>query len=152
MSKTWIASAKQASRPRQPAIPVWLRMVRFVNRGQDAFRNHLRAYDLNPAQFDVIAQVGRNEGLTQRELADRMVVTPGNITQLLDRMEAIGLVHRDAAGRCNRVHLTERGRQLFNTVVPEQDLLIADRFSSLEMNELETLSSIMRKLFRDTPR
>ncbi len=123
-------------------------MVRFVNTSEECFRGRLHSHKLNPAQFDVIAQVGRNEGLTQRELADRMVVTPGNITQLLDRMQALGLVLRDADGRCNRVHLTKQGRELFDAAVPEQEELIAERFKCLSREELQTLSALTRKLLR----
>lgn len=140
-----------ARRPREITIPIWLRLVRFMHRGEARIRRHLRAYDLNPAQFDVIAQVGRREGLMQRELAERLVVTPGNITQLLDRMEADGLVLRSHQGRCNRLSLTARGRDLFRTVVPEQEALIGEQFASLSRMELETLSRIARGLLRHSP-
>jgi len=43
------------------------------------FREHKR----KSAQFDVLAQVGVASGMTQQELADALLVSKGNISQLL---------------------------------------------------------------------
>ena len=50
------------------------------------------------------------DGRTQQELADAMFVTKGNITQLLDGMEAEDLLYRRRRGRTNLIYLTDEGR------------------------------------------
>jgi DNA-binding MarR family transcriptional regulator len=109
---------------------------------------HLRAWDLTPAQFDVLAQLQVAEGATQRELAERLVVTEGNITQLVDRMQRRGLIERHAEGRCNRLALTEAGARLAARVVPEHEAVIASLFSVLSASEQQDLRRLLRKLER----
>jgi DNA-binding MarR family transcriptional regulator len=106
----------------------------------------LRAWDLNVAQFDVLAHVGVGEGIVQQELADSLLVTKGNVCQLLDRMEGRGLILRRREGRTNRLFLTEEGRRLFEEVVPAHEALIAERFSVLSRAEQEQLHELLGKL------
>lgn len=130
------------------AVALWLRILRLANTKSTLLGERLRARNLSPAQFDVIAQVGSAEGLTQRDLAGKLVVTEGNVTQLLDKLEKQGLVTRHTDGRCNRLGLTEAGRHLYQEVVPEQNRLIAEKFSALDDVEQEQLRRLLRKLSR----
>lgn len=139
--------AKQSDETRR-AVALWLRLVRLANTKSTLLGESLRARKLSPAQFDVIAQVGSAEGLTQRDLAGRLVVTEGNVTQLLDKLQRQGLVTRHADGRCNRLGLTAAGRRLYRKVVPEQNRLIAAQFSVLDDREQEELRRLLRKLSR----
>lgn len=130
------------------AVAIWIRFLRFANRKNAFLRERLRARSLSPAQFDVIAQVGSADGLTQRDLAARLVVTEGNVTQLLDKLDKQGLVTRQADGRCNRLVLTAKGRSLYQEVVPEQNSLITQIFSVLDEREQDELRRLLRKLSR----
>ena len=38
----------------------------------------------------MLAKVGSTEGISQQELADALLVTKGNVCQLLDKMEGSG--------------------------------------------------------------
>ena len=130
------------------AVAIWLRILRLANTKNSLLGERLRARTLSPAQFDVIAQVGSADGLTQRDLAGRLVVTEGNITQLLDKLQKQGLVTRHAEGRCNRLGLTPEGRRLYEEVVPEQNRLIGEKFSVLSGKEQDELRRLLRKLSR----
>lgn len=138
---------KEDKRARQ-AVALWLRIVRLANTKNTVLGKRLRARKLSPAQFDVIAQIGPSEGLMQRELAGRLLVTEGNVTQLLDKLEKQGLVTRNADGRCNRLALTTAGRKIYRDVVPEQNRLIAEQFSVLDDAEQRELRRLLRKLTR----
>jgi len=151
MGSPGLTASEEKTWQRKQSIPVWLRMLRFVNRGQARFRADLRQFGLSSAQFDIIAQVGRNEELTQSELAGKLVVTQGNVTQLLDKMQAAGLIVRHAQGRCNRIGLTSRGRELYYAVVPQHEDTIEAQFAALDDDEMETLSRLTRKLLRHMP-
>lgn len=128
------------------AIAIWLRLLRWTNRKGQELGEQLRAWDLSPAQFDVIAQIGASEGLTQRDLAQKLIVTEGNITQLLDKMQQRGLVQRHPEGRCNRLGLTEAGRALFRAAVPAHEERVARLFDSLTDGERSELLRLVRKL------
>jgi DNA-binding MarR family transcriptional regulator len=108
----------------------------------------LRQYNLSPAQLDVLAQVGRHEGLTQQDLADRLLVTKGNVCQLLGRMETAGLLVRRPEGGANHLFLTQRGRDLYAEVMPVHEALVADLLSPLSAEGQRDLISELRQLDR----
>jgi DNA-binding MarR family transcriptional regulator len=131
---------------RRPGLLAWLRLARIFQKVERISGEHLRGWDLNVAQFDVLAHVGASEGMTQQELADSLLVTKGNVCQLLDRMEGRGWISRRQQGRANRLFLTDAGRRLFDEVVPAHEALIAGRFSVLSEGEQERLHELLRKL------
>ena len=124
----------------------WMRLARVFQRVERESGEHLRGWDLNVAQFDVLAHVVASEGMTQQELADSLLVTKGNVCQLLDRMEGRGWISRRQEGRANRLFLTDEGRRLFDEVVPGHEALVAERFSALSRGEQEQLHELLRKL------
>jgi DNA-binding MarR family transcriptional regulator len=136
---------------RMTAVPAWLRLARVFQKVDRTSVEHLRQWDLSVAQFDVLAQVGSAEGQTQQEVADRLLVTKGNICQLLDRLERNGLIVRRQEGRANRLFLTPKGRQLYERVVPAQEALIAESLSPLTVDEQRQLLALLRKLDHALP-
>lgn len=128
------------------ALLAWLRLARVFQKVNRASSEHLRAWGLSLAQFDVLAQVGSAAGITQQELADKLLVTKGNICQLLDRLEEHGVIRREQAGRVNHLFLTDAGQQLYREVVPSQEAFIAEKFSTLAAEEQAQLLTILRKL------
>lgn len=132
----------------QQSAATWLRLVRFYHKAERRLLANLRCYDLSLAQFDVLAQLGAAEGITQQELADKLLVTKGNVTQLLDRMTSGGLLTRRQDGRANRLYLTEAGRSLFHLAVPSQEDGIARILEPLTRTEQAQLSALLRKVDR----
>jgi DNA-binding MarR family transcriptional regulator len=134
----------------QPGLLAWLRLARVFQKVDRRTANHVRPYGLTVAQFDVLAQVGAREGLTQQELADALFVTKGNVCQLLDRMERRGLLERRPArtGRGNHLYLTDEGRRLAADVVPAQEALIERCFAGLAADEQMALLGLLKRLDR----
>jgi DNA-binding MarR family transcriptional regulator len=110
-------------------------------RSMDQFRQ----YGLSAGQFDLLAQIGANEGATQQEVADALLVTKSNVCQLLDRMEAARLVERRQQGRSKHLYLTQAGRRLHDQVVPEHEERIAEWLSMLAPDEQAQLAALLRK-------
>jgi DNA-binding MarR family transcriptional regulator len=127
-------------------VLAWLRILRVVQKVERDLAGQLKLWGLNNAQFDVLAHVGAAEGITQQELADSLLVTKGNVTQLLDRMERRGLIERRPQGRTNRLFPTDEGRRTFARVVPAHEALIDERLSVLSKEEQKQLLELMRKL------
>jgi len=130
----------------QPSVLAWLRLFRVFQKIDRASNAHLRNWGLNTAQFDILARVGATQGITQQELADRLLVTKGNISQLLDRMEKLGLLKRCQEKRSNTLVLTEQGQALHDRVVPAQEKLIAEQLSALSPDEVTDLQRLLRKV------
>lgn len=131
---------------RRPAVMAWLRLVRVFQKIDRLSAEHLRSHGLSVAQFDILAQLGGAEGITQQELADRLLVTKGNVCQLLDRMEQRGLLVRRQDGRSNRLFLTDEGRTLRDEVVPAHEAAIAACFESISRSEQVQLVGLLRDL------
>lgn len=126
----------------------WVRVARVFGRVDRATAALMRRWDLSVAQFDALTQVGLREGLTQQELADRLLVTKGNVSQLLARMERRGLVRRTQEGRAMALTLTEAGWALYREVVPAQEALVAACFEALSPTEARALAAALRRVER----
>src|SRR4051794_18190722 len=90
-------------------LSTWAQLVRAFDLVQRRVVAALAGHDMTLPQFDVVATLRFNDGVTQQQLAERLLVTKGNVCGVLDRLEAAGLVQRRPApedGRANRLHLT----------------------------------------------
>jgi DNA-binding MarR family transcriptional regulator len=133
---------------RRLAVSAWLRTLRVFQKMDRALAGHLRDHDISLAQFDVLAHVGAAEGMTQQELADQLLVTKGNVCQLLDRLTQSGLLVRQQDGRTNRLYLTPAGRTMFDRVVPAHEAIIEHLLKPLTTQEQQHLVYLLRKLER----
>lgn len=141
--------AREARNLRRASVLSWLRLARVFEKTERAGRAQLRGWGLNMGQFDVLAHVGASEGLSQGELAKSLLVTKGNVAQLIGKLEARGLILRRVEGRTKRLFLTEEGRKLYDEVVPAHEDFIAGRFEALSEEERDVLHGLLRKLDRD---
>jgi DNA-binding MarR family transcriptional regulator len=141
-------SVRRGGGLRRHSVLAWLRMWRVVQKVERTAIEHLRAYGLNYAQFDVLAHVGAAEGCKQKELGESLLVTKGNVSHLVDQMERRGLVSRRQEGRTNRLYLTEEGWRLFEEVVPAHEDLVNQLMSALSEEEQAQLHELLRGLDR----
>lgn len=125
---------------------IWHRLSRIFNQSLRASNHHLKAWKMTAAQFDCLVQIGSHEGLTQQELADKLLVTKGNITQLLSKMEQLGWVIRQQSWKTKYLFLSDQGRKLFDEVVPAQEHFQASHFDSLDLEEKKQLIALLRKV------
>jgi len=132
-----------------PALSAWIRLLKAHNLIVKQSRSHLAEHCTLP-QFDILAQLLReNNGTTLAELSRRLLVTAGNVTGLIDRMEHAGLVARKADSkdrRMIRVHLTPRGKNLAKTVIPAHANDIGKMFTGLTEKEMRQLRELLDKL------
>lgn len=131
---------------RRTGVLAWLRLARVFQKIERRSADRFRDAELSTAQFDVLAHVGAADGPTQQDLATSLLVTKGNICQLLDRMEAGNLLTRRAHGRANRLYLTPEGRQVYDRVVPDHEGFIDGLLSPLSPQEQSELLRLLRKL------
>jgi len=128
----------------------WMRLARVYHLVDRATVELVKRFDLTTAQFDVIAQVGAKEGRTQQVLADALLVTKGNITQLLDRLEERCLIERrtEPGRRGKMLYLTDSGWRLNRQVVPAQETMISALFDRLSGDDRIELNRILRQFNR----
>ena len=116
-------------------------------------------YGLSGGDFDVLATLRRSGAphrLTPGALSRSTMVTTGGMTKRLDRLEELGLIHRepdphDRRGRL--IALTDKGRTLIDTAV-EGHLDNEERLlAGLSAAKREQLARLLRELLLalDTP-
>jgi DNA-binding MarR family transcriptional regulator len=128
------------------AVATWLRLSRVSTKIEHAAAVHLRGHGLTLGQFDILTHVGAHQGVSQQGLADSLLVTKGNVTQLLDRMAQSGLLERRQQGRTNTVFLTPAGESLLVRVLGEHEAMIGRQFASLNAAEVTELRRLLRGL------
>ena len=133
---------------------VWFRVIRLMAQAQMEVGARLKFVGLSIPQFDVLSTLTEQEGLSQRALADRLYVTKGNVSGLLDRLEQAGLVERrDTPGdkRSHGVHLTEKGRAAALKGLEIQNAFIAETLGTLKDSDLAELNRLTKN-WRDIVR
>ena len=113
------------------ALKLWLRLLACATRVEDQIRNRLRQqFDTTLPRFDLLAQLERHpEGLSMRELSQRLMVTGGNVTGVVDQLEAESLVQRQPHASDRRsftVTLTPTGRRLFRRMAATHEAWVVE--------------------------
>lgn len=125
---------------------LWFRLSRFYNRSIRETNQHLKKWNVSAAQFDVLVQIGGNDRLTQQELGNKLFVTKGNVTQLLNKMEQLDWIQREQEGTTKYISLTEKGKVLYEEIVPPQETFQAEQFDKLNREEQKQLLELLKKL------
>jgi DNA-binding MarR family transcriptional regulator len=74
-------------------------------------REALDPLGLQPAQAAALIEIGRAEGLTQKQLVERLDVEQPGVARTLNGLAADGWITRQAkAGRAQGLYLTDRAR------------------------------------------
>ena len=111
------------------------------------FDDFMHAYDLTRAQWWALANLYRHDGLTQRDLAERLEIGAVTVSGLIDRLEAQGWVERrndPADRRVKRVWLTRRAED--NRPSMSKNAAKINRISTrgLSKDQIESLVGMLR--------
>ena len=139
------------SDPREIAVTAWLQLVRTFCKVHRRMEAVFSGHGLTAPQFDVLASLRGNEGITQQELAGRLLVSKGNITFILERMERAGWVERRPDrrdGRTNRLYLTDGGADLLADVLPDHHASLADAFKEVGPPAMRSLTDTLAQIER----
>ena len=147
------AKALEAPGDHKHELRLWLRLLTCANLIETTIRRRLRdSFDETLPRFDLMAQLDRSaEGMTLSELAQRMMVSNGNLTALVERLvEAGHLTRRPSPSdrRAQMVALTPAGRRAFRKMAAAHENWIADLMSGLNENDLADLMRSLGKLKR----
>jgi DNA-binding MarR family transcriptional regulator len=134
-------------------LRVWLRLLTCSNLIEGRVRAGLREdFSITLPRFDLLAQLDRAaDGLTMGELSDRLMVSNGNITGLVERLVGEGLIARAPSPgdrRRSRVKLTLAGKRAFDAMTPTHERWIDDLFAGLSRTEMADLLGLLAKLKR----
>jgi DNA-binding MarR family transcriptional regulator len=131
-------------------LRLWLRIMTIHKQVSGEVRRRFREeFDTSLARFDLMANLVRHaRGVRMGSLSDRLMVTGGNITQLVDHLEAEGLVERTpdpTSRRASLVCLTPKGRATFRSMARAHEKWMRELFAGLAGDEKKVLLSLLAK-------
>jgi DNA-binding MarR family transcriptional regulator len=132
-------------------LQVHLRLARCRNLMMKQMRRSVERWNLTLPQFDVLAELARapEQGFTFVELSRLLLVTSGNLTGIIDRLEAEGLVRRETEltdRRMIRMTLTPLGRKRTGEMLPQHAEDVAEMLSLLPRERLAQLNELLGEL------
>lgn len=132
-------------------LRVWLRLLSCSNLIEAEIRRRLRReFGVTLPWFDALAQLDREPGgLTMSDLSRRLMVTNGNATSLIDRLEREGHVERSTEPtdqRVQRVRLTRKGRTAFGRMHPAHRRWISELLADTKQADLKRLQGLLANL------
>lgn len=153
-AKQWAdgPALKSWSDDEEQALRLWIALARCYVTFSRAVACKVAEYDLTAPQFGVLEALLHLGPLSLGELAEKLLVTGGNVTYVMDRLEAQGLVVRERSGddrRVVRAHLTSKGRDTIAGVFPGHVGFVNGLVGGLEPAERETLRGLLKKLGTD---
>jgi DNA-binding MarR family transcriptional regulator len=146
------AETKVAERPgdHKTELRLWLRLLTCTTLIESEVRRRLRDnFEITLPRFDLLAQLDRApNGMTLGELSQRMMVSNGNITGLVDRLVEQGLIRRKPAPNDRRVQivsLTPEGQREFRTMARINADWVGEIFEGLTTKDIEALMPLLAK-------
>ena len=135
--------------PLEAHIGYWLRFV--SNHVSHAFSRKVEACGVTVAEWVLMRGLFECDGAAPSELAERLGMTRGAISKLIDRLVGKGLVDRTVESGDRRFHsvaLTKAGKKLVPELAALADRNDEEFFNGLGARERETLMRLMKEIVR----
>ena len=120
-----------------------------------ALAERIRPLGITPGVFPALLELWEGDGLTQKDLVQRLDIEQATIANTLARMERDGLIRREkdqADGRVQRVWLTERARDLRGPATEAASSVNRDVLASFSPEAQQRLIESMGQLVEATRR
>jgi DNA-binding MarR family transcriptional regulator len=132
------------------AIRTWLRLLScetvIEQQLRSLFRNN---FSITLPQFDVLSELERaGTPMTMSELSRKLMVSNGNVTGVIDRLEKNGYVTRTRADHDRRIQfigLTDKGLREFDAMANSHETWLDGLFAELSLNDMNDLQDLLLK-------
>ena len=101
---------------------------------------------LSAPQLRTICVIGRNENIRMKDIADRMELTTGTVTVMIDRLQVMGLVERcrnESDRRSYKILLSEKGRKYYEEHRKRQRELVRKLANKVSDADRETCERVL---------
>lgn len=132
-------------------LRLWLRLLRVTRRSENHLREYLRVnHDTTLPRFDVMAALYRQDDpMKMSDLSRMLLVSNGNATTVVERLEKDGLAQRVAGENDRRVvfvKLTSEGRKKFADLAAGHQTEVDQLFANLTAADLDALKDIIKRV------
>lgn len=111
--------------------------------------SRMKPYNIGSGQYSFLLVLYRNDGISQEELSDQLMIDKGTTARAIEKLEKAGYVVREKNPRDRRaynVYITDKARELqpvlYEKMLSWTDILLED----LSLEEKDMLYVILRKM------
>ncbi len=107
-----------------------------------------RLGNLSAPQMRTICVIGRNKDIRMKDIADRMELTTGTVTVMIDRLQDMGLVERsrnEKDRRSYKILLSEKGRAYYEEHRKRQKELVRKLAAKVSQNDREKCERVLEE-------
>jgi MarR family 2-MHQ and catechol resistance regulon transcriptional repressor len=147
----------QTTEPTQasPALKLWV----VLSRAYTAVEAHVKAdiarHGLTPAEFGALEALYHKGPMLLGEVKQKLLISSGGITYVIDRLEAKGLAERRSCREDRRAcyaALTPDGEALLERIFPEHARCLEHALAGLSGEDRKTATELLRALGREAAR
>lgn len=149
-AQTSIDKAEDTPR-RKMALRIWLRLLTSSQLIEKRVRGRFRTeFDTTLPRFDVMSALARvPEGQTMGDISNWLLVSSGNITGIIYRLEEDGMVNRARSTEDRRTHLvrlSRKGREEFERMSLAHEQWVKKMLSGMTRKEMAALDELLTKV------
>lgn len=114
------------------------------------FLRRMAPFGLRPVDFSVLTLIAHNPGVTSRQLCAELDILPPNLVGMIKSLDKRGLIERKphpSDRRAQGLHLSAEGKRLQKQAQTTATRLEHDVSHALTPAELETLNTLLRKVY-----
>jgi len=134
-----------------PRFRNWIAVARACQMIHQNLARALTELDIKVPHLDILANLYRFEGISQQDLARKLLVGRSNISMLLPQIEKRGLIERrpdEHDRRVLRLYLTDRGRDITRQALAIELELIEHTMSTSTVEECNQVGEIMQRMIK----
>lgn len=143
-----MATKYSGSREEILALNTFIKLMRCAETVSSKTAANLVKNGLTESQFGILDAVYHLGPMNQKLLGEKILKTGGNITHVVDNLESQKLVLRKRGKEDRRqfqIHLTAKGRKLYEKILPGQVNIIKTQMNRLTRDEMEKLGELCKK-------
>ena len=132
-----------------------MRFGRLIRMYYSRIQSQLAEVGLSRGQPPILMLLYKNDGMSQKEMARALNLSPATMTVTLKRMEKAGLVLREMDEhdqRILRVHLSEKGREMCETGESRIGVVTAELLEGFTLEEQQQLNEYLGRIARNMER
>lgn len=135
--------------PEDPSLELFTVLSRAHNWVHAHAVRDIRRYGLNPTEFGILELLYHKGPMPLQQIGEKILISSGNITYSVDKLEQKQLLTRRIAPHDRRVtfaELSEQGRQLLDEIFPRHEEALRRAMAGLDTEEQAQAIQLLKKL------
>ncbi len=124
-------------------------VARFMRMHHKTMRRYFHSIGMFNGHPHMLFHIRHTPGITQKELAAHLDVSPASVAISIRRLESAGLICRrrdEKDGRVMHLYLTDAGAEVDATCAKGKDFMIHTAYRGLTQEEQDTLHRVLQKM------